>query len=56
MYDPVAKRFDYSKRRTTDLIENTKVFLPKLVGPKWESEFEVFRNTLISEYKDYKEE
>ena len=55
-YDPVAKKFDYSKKRTTDLTENTKVFLPKLVGPKWESELEVIRNALISEYKEYKDE
>ena len=53
IFDPVRKIFDYSKRRTTDMQENTKVFLPKLTGPKWESELELIRNTLMGEYRDY---
>ena len=30
VYDPLSKIFDYTKRRVTDLKENTKVYLPKL--------------------------
>ena len=37
IFDPVNLIFDFSKRRATDCPENTKVFLPQMVGPKEET-------------------
>ena len=54
MFDPINKIFDYSKRRVTDLVENTKVYPLKLGDVKEESEIEMIRNILLSTYRDYK--
>ena len=44
IFNPISKIFDYSRRRTTDLVENSKVYLPQLVGAKEESQLEMIRN------------
>ena len=49
VFDPVKKVFDYTKKRTTDCKENTKVYWPRLAGEKEESELEMIRNLLIDE-------
>ena len=55
VYDPIEKKFDYSKRRVTHLKgENTKIYLPKLGELKDESELEMIRNILMAEYRNYK--
>ena len=54
VFDPLRKVFDYSKRRTTDLKENTKIHLPSLGDEKYESEIEMIRTMLLSEYKAFK--
>ena len=41
IFDPERKIFDYAKRRTTDLEENTKVTLPKSGEAKQEAELEM---------------
>ena len=56
VFDPINKIFDYSKRRVTDLKENTKVYLPKLGDVRDESEIEMIRDIMMSTYKEYKKE
>ena len=51
VFDPIRKVFDYTKRRTTDLAENTKVHLPKLVSAKEESQLEMICYDLL--WKEY---
>ena len=56
IFDPIGKVFDYSKRRVTDLRgENDIIYLPKLGETKYESELELVRSILMTEYKNYKE-
>ena len=56
IYDPIAKIFDYSKRRVTDLPENGRVTLPKEVNPRIENELGMLRELVMSEFHRYKEE
>ena len=56
IYDPITKKFDYSKRRVTDLPENSRVMLPKEVSPKLENELGMLRGIILKEFREYKEE
>ena len=56
IYNPLEKTFDYSKRRVTDIKENSKVYLPKPANPKIEGELEMIRNVLMEEFSKYKSE
>ena len=56
VYNPIEKTFDFSKRRVTDIKENSKVYLPKPVNAKIEGEMEMIRNILMKEFRTYKEE
>ena len=56
VYDPIEKVFDYAKKRTTDLQENGKVYLPKAVNAKIESEIEMIRKIIMDEFVKYKNE
>ena len=55
-FDLISNIFDYLKRRVTDLVENTKVYLPKLGDVRAESEIEMIRDIIMSTYKDKKDE
>ena len=56
IFDPTEKEFDYSKRRTTDLKENTKVTLPKAGSPREEAELEMIRKVILDEFNKFKRE
>ena len=56
VFDPLKKVFDFSKRRATDCVENTKINLPQLGDPKEESQLEMLRTLLWDEYLSFKKE
>ena len=56
IFDPVSKTFDFSKRRVTDMKENSKVYLPKPLKANEEGELEMIREVLMGEFKKYKRE
>ena len=47
VFDPESKTFDASKRRVTDLDENTRVVLPKPANPTQEASIEIRRYIYI---------
>ena len=49
IYDPITKKFNYSKRRVTDLPENNRVVLPKEASPKIENELGMVREIVMKE-------
>ena len=53
VYCPKTKRFDYTKRRVTDLKENVKVYLPDPVEEKFECELEMVRQIMLEEFDKY---
>ena len=55
-FDPINKIFDFSKKRATDCVENTKIHLPPLGDPKEESQLEMLRTLLWDEYIEFKKE
>ena len=54
IFDPINKVFDFSKRRVTDMKENSKVHLPKPLKASDEGEIEMIREVLMGEFKKYK--
>ena len=56
VYDPVKNSLDMRKRRTTDLKENAKIYLPKPLPVKEEAKIEVRRERYNQIFKTYKEE
>ena len=56
IFDPMTRRFNYAKRRVTDLSENKSVVLPKGVDDKLESEMGILKELIIGEFKRYKRE
>ena len=56
VFDPINKIFDFSKRRATDCVENSKVNLSHMVGTKEESQLELLRSLLWDEYLDFKKD
>ena len=56
IFDPMDKVFNFSKRRVTDLKENSKVYLPKPATGKEEGEMEMIREMVMSEFNNYKKE
>ena len=51
IYDPIRKRFNYTKRRATDIPENNKVKLPEEVDVKHENELGMLRDIVMSEFE-----
>ena len=47
------KRFDYSKRKATDMKQNTKVHLPGALGIEEESSLEVLRREWLEGYRGF---
>ena len=56
VFDPIGKIFDFSKRRATDCVENTKIHLPQMGDPKEESQLEMLQTLLWDEYLAFKKE
>ena len=56
IFDPLTYRFNYSKRRATDLRENKSVKLPRGVDEKLESEMSMLRELVMREFNLYKRE
>ena len=56
IFEPTTKQFNYAKRRTTDLKENSKITLPKSGTPKEEAELEMIRKIILDEFNKYKKE
>ena len=54
VYDPIAKVFDHSKKRVTDLAENSKVSLPKPCDQLTESSIELMRQKVMETFREYK--
>ena len=54
IFDPERKIFDYTKRRVTDLKENSKITLPKSGEAKQEAEIEMIRKIIIEEFNRYR--
>ena len=51
IYDPIEKVFDHSKKRVTDLAENSKVSLPKPCDALTESSIELMKQKVIETFK-----
>ena len=51
IYDPIRKRFNYTKRRATDIPKNNKVKLPEEVDVKHENELGMLRDIVMSEFE-----
>ena len=56
IYDPIRKRFKYSKRRATDILEHNKVKLPEEVNIKHEKELGMLRDIVMLEFEKFKRE
>ena len=54
IFDPGKKIFDYTKRRVTDLKENSFVKLPKGTDSKLENELGMIRELIMREFSSYK--
>ena len=54
VYDPIEKVFDHSRKRVTDLAENSKVSLPKPCDPLTESSIELMRQKVMETFRKYK--
>ena len=56
IFDPITLKFNYSKKRATDLKENKSVSLPKGVDEKLESELSILKEMMLKEFRAYKQE
>ena len=54
-YDPEEKRFNYNKKRVTDLRENARVTLPKPASEIHEAGIEIRRNNLKRTVREFME-
>ena len=54
VYDTATKTFDYSKKRTTDLKENSEVKLPLPCDPMTESAINVVKKKIMDVFRHYK--
>ena len=56
IFDLLTCTLDYSKRRVTDLKENSYVHLPKAVDEKYEGELNMLSKIILKEFSDYNKE
>ena len=54
VYDPINKSFDHGNKRSTDLMENKKVTLPKPCDSFVESSIEMLKGRIMKAFEDYK--
>ena len=55
VFNPLEKTFDFKRKRTTDLKENSRVMLPKPLPTSWEAGMETRRRSHLSMFNTYKE-
>ena len=54
IYDPINRVFNHSKKRVTDLVENSKVSLPKPCDALTESSIELLKRKLMETFTKYR--
>ena len=52
VFDPISLNFDGGNRRCTDLVENTKVVLPKPCDKYTESSIEVIKDRVMRVFEN----